>query len=55
MPADVARIAFAQREYRTTELSDAAVLTRHPLAMELEYQTLLRSSEDAVAFGNYVL
>jgi hypothetical protein len=56
MPLDVARFVFAQREYRTTApIEDLAVFTKHPLATELEYNTLLREESDANAFGLYVL
>lgn len=55
MSADVARIAFAQREYRTVTMEDPAVRITHPLAMDLEYNTLFYSGTDATAFGNYVL
>lgn len=56
MAVDVARIAFAQKEYRTAPaVEDTAVKTRHPLAVELDYNTLLRSDTDASAFGAIVL
>ena len=56
MAIDVARIAFSQREYRTTApIEDAAIKTKHPLAVELVYDTLFRSDADAVTFGTYVL
>ncbi len=53
---DVTRIAFAQREYRTTpNIVDTSVLTRHPLAVELDYNTLFRTEADATTFGNEIL
>lgn len=55
MPADVARIAFAQREYRSVTSTDAAVKTKHPLATELTYNTFLANETDASAFGAAVL
>lgn len=56
MVADVTRIAFAQREYRTAPaVEDTSVLAKHPLALELEYNTLLRAEADAITFGQYVL
>jgi hypothetical protein len=56
MGADVARIAFAQREYRTTAaIEDPVILARHPLATEMEYNTLFSNEADAVTFGTAVL
>lgn len=56
MTVDVARIAFAQREFRTAPaVEDLTVQARHPLSTELEYSTLLRTEEDATTFGLYVL
>jgi hypothetical protein len=56
MTVDVTRIAFAQKEYRTTPpIEDLAVQTRHPLAIELEYNTLLQNITDANTFGATVL
>jgi hypothetical protein len=56
MGADVARIAFAQREYRTTAaIEDPVILARHPLATEMEYNTLFSNESDAVTFGTAVL
>lgn len=56
MTIDVARIAFAQQEYRTTPaIEDLSVQTRHPLAVEFEYSTLLQNLTDANAFGATVL
>lgn len=56
MTIDVARIAFAQREYRVAPaLEDLAIQTRHPLAVEMEYNTLLQNLTDANSFGTGVL
>ena len=55
MPVEVARIEFSQKEYRTIEVQDAAILVKHPLAVELNYRTLLANSADATTFGNQVL
>jgi len=55
MTVDVARLTFAQREYRSTKVEDASVLTRHPLATELSYDTLIKNEADAITFGNAVL
>lgn len=56
MATDVARVAFAQREYRTAPpVEDLTVLARHPLSVELTYNTLLRNETDATTFGTYVL
>lgn len=55
MPADIARIAFAQREYRSATSTDAAVKTRHPLATELTYNTFLASESEASSFGTEIL
>lgn len=56
MTIDVARIAFSQRDYRTTApIEDPSVLVRHPMATELEFITFLREEADAVAFGNEIL
>lgn len=55
MPVDVARIAFAQREYRSVTATDAAVQTKHPLATELTYNTFLANETDATAFGQNIL
>lgn len=55
MTADVTRIAFAQREYRYSTVEDLTIRTKHPLADEVEFPTLLTSDVDATAFGNYVL
>src|SRR5688500_15209986 len=56
MGVDVSRIAFAQREYRVSPAQeDMTVLTRHPLAIELDYNTLFRTEAEANAFGVYVL
>jgi hypothetical protein len=53
---DVTRIAFAQQEYRTTPaIEDLTIQTKHPLAVEMEYNTLLQNSTDANSFGNIVL
>ncbi len=51
----MARVAFAQREYRTVLSEDLTVQQRHPLAVEMEYQTLFSAQADAKAFGDYVL
>jgi hypothetical protein len=56
MAVDVPRIAFAQQEYRTTPaIEDLAVQTRHPLAVEYEFPTLLQTLTDANSFGAIVL
>jgi hypothetical protein len=53
---DVARIAFAQQEYRITPaIEDLSIQTRHPLAVEAEIQTILQNSTDANSFGATVL
>jgi hypothetical protein len=53
---DIARIVFAQKEYRTTApIEDPAILVKHPLALAVEYGTLLRTEAEATAFGTYVL
>ena len=55
MPVDVARVAFANREYRTVVSQDLDVQVRHPLAVELEYNTLFSSSSDALTFASQIL
>lgn len=55
MTVDVARIIFAQKEYRTTEVNDSSVLTRHPLSSQLDFNTLIKNEADAITFGNVVL
>lgn len=56
MPVDVARIAFAQQEYRITPaIEDLSVKTRHPLAGEAEFPTLIRTLSDADALGVIIL
>jgi hypothetical protein len=56
MSIDVARIAFAQQEYRTTPaIEDLSIQTKHPLAVEFEYNTLLQNLADANTFGATVL
>lgn len=58
MPAtvDIPRIAFAQREYRTTPpIEDPTILARHPLATDFEYNTLFSNEADATNFGHQVL
>jgi hypothetical protein len=53
--ADIDRIVFASREYRKVSVADPDVKTRHPQAIELTYNTLLKEEADAQAFGDYVL
>jgi hypothetical protein len=54
--ADINRISFAMKEYRTTApIEDTQVLARHPLAVELDYLTMFRDEADATAFGGQVL
>lgn len=55
MTVDVARLVYAQTEYRSTQVLDASVQTRHPLASQLEYYTLILNEADAISFGNSVL
>lgn len=55
MAIDVARIAFAQREYRTAKSEDLTVQNKHPLATELTYTTFLSQQADATTFGGMVL
>jgi hypothetical protein len=53
---DFARAAFAVTEYRKTPIRvDNTVKTKDPLAVELEFTSLLNSESDAVAFGEYIL
>lgn len=53
---DLARVLFAQREYRTTvPAEDTAIKTKHPLAAELEFITLLRNESDANTFSSFIL
>lgn len=53
---DVDRITFAQKEFRTTApQEDSAVLTRHPMATELTFTTLMQNNSDAVAFALEIL
>ena len=55
MALDLDRVAFAQREYRTVVSEDLAIQTKHPLAVEMEYNTLISSAADAQAFGDSLL
>ncbi len=55
MSIDVARIGFSQKEYRGVTVSDGTVKTRHPLALELTYNTLIKNEADAISFGNDIL
>ena len=55
MPVDVERVAFAQREYRTVVSEDLGVQTKHPLAVELEYNTFISDETDAQDFGDQIL
>jgi hypothetical protein len=55
MAVDIARIAFAGREYRSVTSEDLSVQTRRPLATELTYNTFIGSSAEALTFGNGIL
>ena len=55
MPVDVNRVAFAQQEYRTVVSQDLTVQTKHPLSVDLEYNTLLSLQSDAQTFGDQIL
>ena len=56
MAVDASRIAFALREYRSAPaVQDLTVQTRHPLATELQQDTLLRTEADASAFAADIL
>jgi len=52
---DASRIAFATSEYRSTVVEDSAVKTRHPLASELVFSSLIKNESDAITFGTTVL
>ena len=55
MAVDIPRLAFAQREYRKVTSEDLAIQTKHPLAVELEFNSMISSQSDAQTFGDYVL
>jgi len=55
VPVDVARVAFALREYRTVVQEDLTVQTKHPLSGEMEFNTLISSSTDATTFASQIL
>jgi hypothetical protein len=53
---DIARVQFAQNEYRKTpELVDAALYANDPLSSELEFQTLLATEADALVFRGQIM
>ena len=52
---DIAQLAFSMTEYRTVSAEDAAIKTRHPLAIDLEYNTFISNEADALSFGNNIL
>lgn len=59
MATDVERVKFSLREYRSLSIpdddGDATVRARHPLAIQLSYNTMISSQADAENFGAYMM
>jgi hypothetical protein len=50
-----ARAEYLRLDYRTITVTDDAVKTRHPLAREIEVETLIDSETDATDLANFIL